>query len=446
MKRLQTLFQLALAALLITALAPFAKSQTNRGAITGNVFDPNGAAVADVQITASNAATGSTFQAKSTGDGTYRFSELPAGTYTLSATAQGFKTGEVTGVVVEVNSTAARDIVLQTGAVAETVTVSAEGALTVQSETSDIGTVVGSRQVLELPLAAGGGGFGLRSPEAFTFLTPGVVGPGTGTDNGVNNDNAGENGGTFNSKFAGSQNFSNEILLEGASTFRSENGSSFDETAPSIEAFQEFKVLTSNLSAEYGRTGGGITSFVYKSGTNELHGSVYDFFRNRVLNANRFFNNAQGTDPTTGKERVPRPFDNFNDYGATIGGPIFLPRFGEGGRAFYDGRNKSFFFFIYEGSKRSFGGAAINTLPTDAYRQGDFSALLTNQQEGTDALGRPVFNGQIFDPATTRTVNGQVVRDPFPGNIIPTSRFSRVAGNVLGFIPSPNLPGRTQNY
>ncbi|MEJ7712683.1 MAG: hypothetical protein WKF84_23255 [Pyrinomonadaceae bacterium] len=101
----------------------------------------------------------------------------------------------------------------------------------------------------------------------------------------------------FQSKFAGSQNFSNEVLLEGASTFRTENGSSFDETAPSIEAFQEYKVLTSNLSAEYGRTGGGVTSFAFRSGTNDIHGSGYDFFRNRVLNANRYFRNALGRNP-----------------------------------------------------------------------------------------------------------------------------------------------------
>jgi len=447
MKKRLTILQLAIAALLLAGFALPATAQTNRGAISGSVLDTAGAVVPNVKVTVRNTATGLTTETEATGEGTYRFQEVPAGSYTLTATAQGFKTAEVTSLKVEVNSTTVHDIVLDAGAVAETVTVSSEGALTIQSETSDVGTVVTSKQVLELPIAAGatGGGFGLRSPESFTFLTPGVVGPGTATDNGINSDTAGENGGTFQSKFAGSQNFSNEVLLEGASTFRSENGSSFDETAPSIEAFQEFKIITSNMSADYGRTGGGVTSFAYKSGTNAIHGSVYDFFRNRVLNANRFFNNAQGTD-ASGRERASRPFDNFNDYGATIGGPIFLPRFGEGGPAVYDGRNKSFFFFIYEGARRSFGGAAINTLPTDAYRRGDFSAVLTNNQVGTDALGRSVFAGQIFDPRTTRTINGQIVRDPFPNNIIPASRFAQVSNNVLNFIPAPNRPGRIQNF
>lgn len=447
MNRRRLLFLLALSALVAIGLTSPAIAQTNRGAITGSVLDRTGAVVPKAKVTARNTATNIAVETEATSEGAYRLPQLPAGTYTLRATAQGFKAAEVTEVIVEVNSTTARDLVLEAGAVTETVTIAAEGALTVQAETSDVGTVVTSKQVLELPLLVGaGGGFGLRSPEAFTFLTPGVVGPGTGTDNGVNGDNAGENGGTFNSKFAGSQNFSNEILLEGASTFRSENGSSFDETAPSVEAFQEFKVLTSNLSAEYGRTGGGITSFAYKSGTNKIHGSAYDFFRNRVLNANRFFNNAQGRDPVTGRLRAPRPFDNFNDYGATIGGPMFLPRFGEGGKPYYDGRNKSFFFFIYEGSKRKIGGSSISTVPTDAFRRGDFSSLLTTNQVGTDALGRPILAGQIFDPATTRIVNGQVVRDPFPGNLIPVNRFSNVARNVLGFIPTPTRAGRFENF
>ncbi len=459
MRKLTTLLRIVLFALLITGMTSLAAAQTINGAITGTVTDAAGSAVPNATVTAKDPATGTTREATSSDDGNYRLQQLPAGSYNITVTAPSFKTSEFQDVIVEVNTTTSRDLALETGAVSETVTVSAEGALTIQSDTSDIGTVVRSRQVLDLPLVAGSGGFGLRSPESFTFLTPGVVGPGTATDNGVNNDNAGENGGTFNSKFAGSQNFSNEVLLEGASTFRSENGSSFDETAPSVEAFQEFKVLTSNLSAEYGRTGGGITSFAYKSGTNEINGSAYEFFQNRVLNANRFFNNARGRDPVTGKERAPRPLNNINDFGATVGGPIFLPRFGEGGPGLYDGRNKSFFFFIYEGARRGFGGSAINTLPTEPFRRGDFSSLL-GAARGTDALGRSFSTGQIFDPATTRTVTaGQrdpltgliapssgLVREPFANNIIPTSRFSRVASNVLNFIPLPNAPGRTNNF
>ena len=465
MKEPSMFYRLALAVLICCGLCALpAAAQTNRGAITGTVVDPAGAAVPNATITARNTETGVTIEAQSTDEGLYRIQQAPPGTYTLTITGQGFRTTEVADVVVEVNTTTSRDVALEVGSQDQTVNVSAEGDLTVQSDTSDIGTVVRPRQVQELPLAAGSvGGFGIRSAEAFTFLTPGVLGPGTASDNGQNRDGQDEGGGTFQSKFAGSQNFSNEVLLEGASTFRTENGSSFDETAPSIEAFQEFKVLTSNLSAEFGRTGGGVTSFAFRSGTNDFNGSAYDFFRNRVLNANRFFRNALGVygpndalvlqgRARAGQERAPRTFSNFNNFGGTIGGPIFLPRFGEGGPRLYNGRNRSFFFGIYENSRQNFGGGSPISLPTVAFRNGDFSSILdTNRNVGSDVLGRPVFFGQIFDPATTRTVtigtnpNGTpitaTVRDPFPGNIIPTNRFSRVAQNILGFIPTPNLAG-----
>lgn len=464
MKNTPLLLHTALTLLLLAGVAMPTQAQTNRGAITGVVTDPSGAVIADATVTARNADTGLTEEATSTGEGLYRLQQLPAGIYNLTVTAPGFKTTEVTQVVVEVSATTSRDLALETGEVTDTVTVTSEGALTIQADTSDIATVVRPRQVQELPLAVGGvGNFGIRSPEAFAFLTPGVIGPGTATDNGQNNDGS-QNGGTFQSKYAGSQNFSNEVLLEGASTFRTENGSSFDETAPSIEAFQEFKIFTATIPAEYGRTGGGVTSFAFRSGTNEFNGSAYDFFRNRVLNANRYFRNALGS-RADGTLVAPRPFSNFNNFGGTIGGPIFLPRFGEGGPRLYNGRNRSFFFFIYENSRQNFGGASPVTLPTNAFRNGDFSSFLNPNpnnpdfRPGTDSLGRPVLFGQIYDPATTRAVTANqvdprtgltatttgFVRDPFPGNIIPANRFSRVAQNVLGLIPTPNLPGLIRN-
>ena len=423
---------------LLALVGPSVPAQTSRGTIAGSLVDAGGAAVPDARITARNSATGISSEAKSTGDGNYRFPELPGGIYTLTVTAAGFKTAERTNVRVEVNSTTSLDIVLETGQVTDTVSVVAD-APSVQAETSEVGTVVRPRQVLELPLIVNGVG-GLRSPEAFTFLTPGVVGPGSADDNGGTagrTDGAGGNGGAFQSKFSGSQNFSNEVLVDGASMFRSENGSSFDETAMSIETVQEFKVQTSTLPAEFGRTGGGVTSFAIKSGTNDFHGNAYDFFRNRVLNANRFFNNARG---------LERPLDNFHNYGGTIGGPIYLPRFGEGGPVAYSGKNRSFFFFSYEAFRRNASGPQTSTIPTVAFRNGDFSSVLTNEQIGSDALGRPIFRGAIYDPATTRTVNGQLVRDPFPGNLIAQSRYSQVARNVLDLFPLPTRAARFDNF
>jgi hypothetical protein len=141
--------------------------------------------------------------------------------------------------------------------------------------------VVTQEQVLDLPLALGSSVQYMRSPEAFVFLIPGVVGPGTGNGS----------GGTFESKITGGQNYATEVLLDGASMFRSENGSSFDETAPSVEALSEFKVLTSTIPAEYGRTTGGIETFSTKGGTNQFHGDAYDLFRNEALDANSWGNN-----------------------------------------------------------------------------------------------------------------------------------------------------------
>ena len=167
----------------------------------------------------------------------------------MTASAPGFRNSKQTGIDVQVSSTTAVNMELTVGDVTQSVTVSAEGT-SVQSESSDIGTIIDTHQVIELPLALGGVG-AMRSPEAFVFLTPGATGPGTGNSN----------NGIFISKIGGGQNFGNEILLDGASILRTENGSSFDEAAPSVEAIQEFRVITSTIPTEYDRTTGGIESF-----------------------------------------------------------------------------------------------------------------------------------------------------------------------------------------
>ena len=217
-----------------------------------------------------------------TSAGSYRFPNLRIGTYDVTVTAAGFKVATLTGVVVQVATTASLDVKLAAGGVNESIVVSADSP-TVQSESSDIGTVVGNKQILDLPLALGSSVQAMRSPEAFVFLTPGSVGP--GSDSG--------NGGTFESKISGGQNYATEVLLDGASTTRSENGSSFDETAPSVDALGEFKVITSTLPAEFGRTTGGIESFSTKAGTNKYHGEAYDIFRNQDLDANTWGNDYQ---------------------------------------------------------------------------------------------------------------------------------------------------------
>lgn len=435
--RLRSLAVLVFSVTLIAAaLLPNASAQTNQGSIAGNVLDPSGALVANASITAKDVSTGSTYQTVSSSAGAYRFPNVNTGTYDVTVSVPGFKTATLTGVLVQIATTAALDINLQTGVNTENVTVNAE-APTVQSESSDIGTVVSTKQILDLPLPLGSTVQAMRSPEAFAFLIPGVVGP--GSDSG--------NGGTFESKISGGQNYATEVLLDGAGTTRSENGSSFDETAPSVEALGEFKILTSTVPAEFGRTTGGIESFNTKAGTNNYHGTLYELFRNEDLDANVWGNNyvlrTQNLDAAQ-RRTFQTPLDRQNDYGGTIGGPLRIPHL-------YDGRDKTFFFFSWEQYRQQQGGVTTSTVPTNAERGGDFSQFLGAGL--ADASGNPIINpctgtqivaGQIFDPSTTQTINGVTCRSPFPGNLL--SPNSTVGKNILGFYPAPQTGGIVNNY
>ena len=416
-------------------LAPLA-AQTNQGSIAGNVSDPSGAMVANAKVVAREVNTGTTYQTISSSAGTYRFPNVNVGTYNVTVTAEGFKAATLTGVIVQVASTSALDVKLQTGVVTENIEVNA-GAPTVASESSDIGTVVSQQQTLQLPLALGSTVQAMRSPEAFVFLTPGTVGP--GSDSG--------NGGTFESKISGGQNYATEVLLDGASTTRSENGSSFDETAPSVEALGEFKVLTSTIPAEFGRTTGGVESFTTKAGTNNYHGNVYELFRNEDLDANVWGNDLNlkyGIGPRAASQR---PLDRQNDYGVTMGGPVRIPHV-------YNGTGKTFFFFSWEQYRQQQGGVTTSTVPTTAERNGDFSALLnTGNVLGTNPCdGTPIYQGEIFDPATTTTVGGVECRTAFmnepgsTGNVIPSGRFSGVGQNLMSYYPNPQNGNLTNNY
>lgn len=406
-------------ALFVLAAATPGFSQSDRGTIAGTVLDSTGAAVQGATVTATNANTGAIYKTTSTDTGAYRIPDMQVGVYNVSVSAVGFKTSDQTGVVVQINTTASLDITLQPGDVKETLTVVADTP-TLQTETSEIGTVVSDRQIMELPLAVNATGQShLRSPETFVFLTPGTVGPGT-TDSGS---------GIFQAKLAGGQNFGNEVILDGASTARADSGSSFDQTAPSVESLQEFKVTTSTIPSEFGRTTGGVESFTTKSGTNHFHGSLYDIFRNEDLNAKEWFQNLNNQ---------PKSIDKKNDYGGSAGGPVWIPKL-------YNGRDKTFFFFSWEQYRQKQGSTNLSTVPTDAERQGDFSAFLTNTQIGTNPCdGTPIFVGQIFNPATTQTVGGVQCRTAFPANKI-TTPLSAVAQNIMKFIPEPNVTPSAAN-
>lgn len=389
--------------------------QTNQGIIAGTVLDQSGAAVEGAQIVANNKATGSSFTTTSGSGGNFRFPSIAIGSYDVTASHPGFSSVTQSGVTVAISTTTALTITLNVGNAQQTVTVQAD-VTRIETESSDIGTVVNSKQVIELPLALGGVG-AMRSPEAFVFLAPGTSGPGT----------ANSNNGIFISKIGGGQNFGNEVLLDGTSILRTENGSSFDEAAPSVESISEFRVITSTIPATYGRTTGGIETFTTKSGTNSFHGTAYDILQNEALNANSWFNNANGS---------PRPIDKKNDYGVNLGGPVWIPKV-------YNGRDKTFFFFNWEQYQQNIGGTNNSLVPTAAQRNGDFSANLnTANILGTNACtGAPIFAGQIFDPNTTRTgSNGLPCRLPFPNNQIPANRLSKVTQNFLSYYPLPNTP------
>ena len=425
--------RLLTALLVVSSVSISLTAQTSQGVIAGVVLDPTGATVSGAKVDAKNEATGVTLNTMTTADGNYRFAAVPAGVYDITVTSQGFKTETRTGVRVQVSATTAADFNLTVGTVTEAVTVAGE-ATAIQSESADVGTVIDNRQEIELPLALGGVG-AMRSPEAFVFLTPGATGPGTGNSN----------NGIFISKIGGGQNFGNEILLDGIDIERTENGSSFDEAAPSVEAIREFRVITSTIPAEYGRTTGGVESFITKSGTNAFHGTAYDIFRNEDLDANGWFNNHYLLTCAPGdsacRDRFQRPRDRKNDYGVNLGGPVWIPKL-------YNGKDKTFFFFNWEQYQQSVGSSIVSTLPTAAERNGDFSALLTNKQIGTNpCTGQPVVQGQIFDPTTTTTGPGGVLcRQPFPGNVIPSSQISQVSKNFLALLPQPNTSAALNNY
>jgi hypothetical protein len=416
------------ALLFLFATSVFA--QTNNGSISGSILDTSGGVVTDAVVQATGVETHDVYTTVSTATGAYRFSDLVLGHYDITVTAKGFKVSTATGVEVQINSTSSLDITLQPGDVKESVTVLAD-APTIETGTSEMGTVIKSREILELPLSlnATGQSF-LRSPETFVFLAPGTLGPGT-------NQNGNESAGIFQSKLTGGQNFGTEVLLDGVSTTRADSGSAFDQTAPSVEALSEFKVLTSTFSSEYGRTSGGIESFATKSGGNDFHGTAFDLFRNTALDANSWDNNRTNT---------PRPPDHQNDFGGSLGGPVRVPKF-------YDGRNKTFFFFSWEQYRNNPGTSSLDTLPTQAELQnGDFSALLGAPTGATNPCdgNAPILKGQIFNPATTETVTvaGQQVqcRLPFPGNIVPKSDWDPVAQKVLGYLTvQPNQAGTPTN-
>ncbi|MGB6723188.1 MAG: TonB-dependent receptor [Terracidiphilus sp.] len=448
-----------LAAMLAAPLG--VKAQTTRGELAGNITDSSGAVIPGAQIVATEIDTGARNVTASTSSGSYRFAELAIGRYNVSVTAPGFATESSTGVLVTINSVTALNVVLKAGATTETVTVDAS-APGIQSESSDIGGTISVKQMDDLPLAVDAGVGGLRSPESFEFLVPGTTGPGTGGGQSVGGLN---NNGVFFAKIAGGQSYGAETMLDGASIIRSENGSSFDETSPSVEALQEFKVTTAAPSAEFGRSTAGFESFTTKSGTNVFHGTGFTIIKNAALDANQWFNNGDwkfygctGTRLTTTPNCVGylRGQDSKFDYGGTFGGPVRIPNPFKRDKELYNGKDKTFFFFAWEQYKLRLGGVSEATVPTTTggtsgkgEQGGDFSAILGPQTTQptlnvNPCDGTPVLQDQIFDPTTQNTnitptnPTGIPCAFAYPGNIVPSGDFSNGAKALMAGLPAPN--------
>lgn len=427
----------ALAASIILTFS--AAAQSVRGTLAGTVTDTSGAVISGAKIAATETATGLSVKTVSTSAGEYRFPQLPIGIYNLTVEAPGFSASTYTDITVTVNSVVVQNVQLKPGAVSQTVTVNAD-ALALQTESSELGGTVTTRSIIQLPLGLGGMDQ-LRAPEAFATLLPGVIGPGTGTTAGSNT------GGIYYLKIGGGQDLTAEILLDGISMDRGNMGGTFDETAPSVEALQEFKITTSLPEAQFGRTGGGIESFSTKSGTNAFHGTAFELFQNDAMNADTWFNNGHRAVNCTGANNTPAcnaiyrtPNDKQNDFGGSVGGFVWLPHI-------YNGRNKTFFFVSWEKFLENQGSTITSTVPTAAERNGDFSAYLqTGEPLGTNPCdGSTIYFGQIFDPATTKTVGGVPCRTAFPGNKI-TGGLSNAGKSMLSYWPNPTNSALAQNY
>ena len=315
----------------------------NTGTISGTVQDQSGAVIAGATVKAQNPATNLSRETTSAANGFYRFDQLPVGTYSISVEAVGFKKTISQSVPLSVNDSLTLDIKLEVGQVSEIVTIS-EAPAAVNTETSVLGKTVDNRTLNDLPILSGAGG---RNPLALAPLQAGVMPSGQVGPFSVN----------------GQRAQSNNFLLDGGDS--NDLAINVPDTVQgfSPDALQEFRILTNTYSADYGRNSGAIVALISKSGTNDYHGNLFHFFRNRALNATPFFNNAA---PSFVGLRKPQ--FNTNEFGGTIGGPLHLPRFGEGGRSIISGTDRTFFFFSYLGFRRRQGVSQTATVPNQAQR------------------------------------------------------------------------------
>src|SRR5215472_10991849 len=353
----------------------------NLGVISGTVIDSTQGVIPDAQVTIVNADTGVTVWRGVTNEsGVYRAPQLQAAQYNVAVEKQGFKRADVNGINLAVDQRASMNVTLQPGGTTESVTVVGASEAQLATDTASLGSVITPSQVQNLPLPN-------RNILNLLSLTPGVSSGGDAT--GIN---------ASQLSFNGSRTVNSEFMVDGVSVVSGSTGGV--QTLPPADAIREFKVLTSAYSAEYGRTSGGTVTLVTNSGTDQYHGALYEYFRNEDLNANNFFNNVLGK---------PRSQDRYNLFGGKLGGPVWIPKL-------YRGKEKTFFFFNYEGLRQATPYFNTVTVPDATFRSGDFS--------GSKVI--------VYQPGTSI---------PFQGNKIPDSMIDSAARKILGVLPLPNSPG-----
>lgn len=365
-------------------------AQSFTGTITGAISDPSGAVVPGTKVTITQTETNRRVNAVTSADGGYLATALPVGDYRIEASAPGFKLGVRTGIKLEMNQSAVINFSLDVGMATERVEVVGDAAL-LESTTSDVGKVVDNRRIRDLPLNT-------RNVFSLINLTPGALGSSTFRYDGQA------------WSVYGARTNMNEILVDGVTAVTPRpSGLSATSVFPAVDAIQEFRLIGMNPPAEFGRTSGAVLNIVFKSGSNQFHGSAFEFIRNSVLDSNDFFANARGQALASFRR---------NQFGGIFNGPIR--------------RNKTFFMVSYEGLREGKFASSTLTVPTVLERSGDFSQTRASN-------GQLV---QIFDPFSTRNdATGTPVRMPFAGNIIPASAMDSVGVNLVKYFPLPNTPG-----
>lgn len=400
------------------------QTQAASASLTGTVTDSTGARVAQAKVVLASPDRGINRAFTTDSSGAFTFSILPPATYELSVEAVGFKTYKQSGIVLEVGQVATLNVALSVGTAEQQVVVTGESPL-LNTDNANVASQVDGKQVVELPL-------NLRNVFGLVTLNSSVNNSSQSQvlNGGGEQGTADQDISFFN--FGGGFFGSTAFLLDGA--WDTADGWGGVVYVPSVDGVQEFKIQTNSFTAQYGWSTGNVINVVTKSGSDSFHGDIYEFFRNDALDANNWFSNYNG---------IPRSPLHRNQFGATAGGPLYIP-------GIYKQRKKTFFFALYEGLRESNPATFVGTVPTTAFRGGDLSSLL-GAQIGTDALGRPILSGQIYNPFTTRQIgtdasgNAVYIRDPIPGNNL-ANLIDPVAKNMIPYWPNPTNSESANNY